>query len=202
MSLKEFMNILVIKNQLINAPVDNLLEIYSNDDNFKELLNGLISIIENENIFLALDDNFSCKIYAILNDKDEEFDDITISKINYISRFLESIECCSQLVKNIKINAYSCYEEDIRGASFKSHNDFLQSIAYDANVLNSILRNDFSYVEKYDLFIYSLSSIINTIPGLFKNEIILNNTMNRLNYMSKRLNVNSKTYTIKIGHEN
>ena len=158
MSLRKFMNILIIKNQLVNAPIDKFLSIYSDENNFIELLDGLIYIIENENIFLALDDEFSCKIFSLLNAKELNYDDMTISKINYIETFLNSIESCNGIIRIVKMNNYLAYEEEIRGAKFESHNKFLQSIAYDAIVLDSILSNNFSNIKKYDLFIYSLES--------------------------------------------
>ena len=90
--------------------------------------------------------------------------------------------------KNILLNNYLAYHEDVRQLYFNDHNDFIYTLGYDANVYDSLLKGNLDNLNE-DLFFGATNYFLETIPELYQNPTYINLTTAKLKQMSKKYNI-------------
>ena len=176
-----FADILTLKYEVINEETSDLMEEYSNYENFQEFITTVNNLIGFESVFFMLNDSFIEKILKILNYGKYKFAPKFTKLINETIISLNEIKCTSENVRNLKLNAYLSYQEDIRKTTFIDNESFITSLGFDAIALAAIINKDYDEINNKELFIKSLNYLIDTVPDLFKDNNVYNNTNEILN---------------------
>lgn len=153
-SISDFVNVLCLKNQLINVDEEILLEVYKDYDNYVTFLSSVITMINNEDDspFLLYRDSFLRKINDIVqihryDAKDKE----VVNAANEIIGYLNHIKSYSLSDRRLIKEAYRSYNEDVRKTTFIDEKEFLYSLGYDAAVYAAIVEDDMEKITENDL---------------------------------------------------
>ena len=125
--------VLALKNQLLGLSSSKLIEIYKDDNLFLDFLTTLIYMLENENQFLYMSDEFFDNIYSIIGEKRFDFKDKeTIDKINNIISKLNHMKQIPEKEKSKELNDYINNQIKKRKINYEiNYDDFLDYQLYD-----------------------------------------------------------------------
>ena len=183
-SSSEFENVMIFKNQLINLDKKQLLELYKDVSNYALFINVIVILINCENVLFLLDDNYINKIYSLLDIHRYDLNDKnTFNIINDIIDALNKIKSIEN--KEEYVSEYVKYQENLRGFKFKTTDDFLYALTYDAVVVAG-LKDKKIPIEFDDLFLSSINYFLNIYPEYFEDEEILENVFLRLEEIVSR----------------
>lgn len=185
-NIKNFTRVMYLKRELVNTKIDQLIEKYYDTEKFISFLDDIKLMNEMDTCFLLLDDSFINKIEKIsmtqrFNIKNEKY----ISLINDFICYTNDLQHYPENKKNILLNNYLAYHEDVRQLDFTNHEDFVYTLGYDANVYDSLQEDNLDET----LFFGSTNYFLETIPELYQNPTYINLTISKLKQMSKRYNI-------------
>ena len=172
-TMEDFIDCLCLKNQLVHAPLDKMLEEYQNYDSYAEFLLAVLTLKDTDSSFLLYDDSFMDKILRVL--EIHRFDAITLDTknvINDIIRYVNFMKSIDSKMKELLKKEYQSYHEDMRKIGFMDDESFLYSIAYDAVVLSALYEHDLSFITEQDMFLASINYFIEELPELFEDGVI------------------------------
>ena len=191
----DFIYATCLKNQLINAPIEVLIDNYSNKDDYIQLLKNIEKLINIDEELFLLDGKIYKKAKEKI-DKGKKYNDKNIN--NYINEFilkLNNIYGINKKEKEVKIEQYLSKEETVRKIKILENKDLLKAMAYDGIVLSYIV-NDLDYDYLNPIFtVSSIYYILENIPELFTVEEFKNNTIIMLTSAIKNstiLNISNK----------
>lgn len=188
-NIKNFTRVMYLKRELVNTKIDQLIEKYYDTEKFISFLDDIKLMNEMDTCFLLLDDSFINKIEKIsmtqrFNIKNEKY----ISLINDFICYTNDLQHYPENKKNILLNNYLAYHEDVRQLDFTNHEDFVYTLGYDANVYDSLQEDNLDNLDE-TLFFGSTNYFLETIPELYQNPTYINLTISKLKQMSKRYNI-------------
>ncbi len=191
----DFIYATCLKNQLINAPIEVLIDNYSNKDDYIQLLKNIEKLINIDEELFLLDGKIYKKAIELI-DKGKKYNDKNIN--NYINELilkLNNIYGINRKEKEVKIEQYLSKEETVRKIKILENKDLLKAMAYDGIVLSYIV-NDLDYDYLNPIFtVSSIYYILENIPELFTVEEFKNNTIIMLTSAIKNstiLNISNK----------
>lgn len=187
-NINNFTRVMYLKHELVNTKIDKLIEKYYDTEKFISFLED-IKLMNEMDTFLLLDASFIDKIEKIsmtqrFNIKNEKY----ISLINDFICYTNDLQHYPENKKNILLNNYLAYHEDVRQLDFTNHEDFVYTLGYDANVYDSLQEDNLDNLDE-TLFFGSTNYFLETIPELYQNPTYINLTISKLKQMSKRYNI-------------
>ena len=186
---KQFLNILNLKSQLINFDENKLKEMYKdNYENYVLFLNAVGMLINNEMPFLLLNnEEYIDKILTVaqthrFSTEDNEVKDL----VNQI------IIACNEIIRLPEGDKYAyrydyiVNQEDLRDVGFYEEEDLIYALNFDSFLVHVLKDSDMEYLYACDndQALMSLNYIYNMCPSFFDDETIMNNTIEKLDYMT------------------
>ena len=202
-TLDDYINLVALKNQLINAKLSVLLKDY-NDDYllYLQFLSSVIMLLETDSGFLLFSEDAKEKIYSIIDihrfDDDKEVSEL----VNEIIGELNAINGYPKEMKKLMKAQYLAYQEELRQVSILNGETLIQLMAYDALCLFSLNTQDEFELkpnEEYS-FLSSLNYLIGTCPEIFKDPDIKKNAEKAIDIIMKKggfFNFKGRKYTKK-----
>lgn len=174
--LKDFYELLIIKNHLIKVPIEDLKKTYKSNEDFLWFLDAVALLTQKEKGFLLLSDEIKKRIITVIEDHKFDCDSETLEVINDTVVYFNQLENVNKLLKEIIRKSYIAYQEKIRGVNFLSEESLFESLSYDGIVFNALKDNDLSAIDDSDYFLLSISYLISSIPEFFQNDEVHSNT--------------------------
>lgn len=201
--LDDYINLLALKNQLINAKLSTLTKDYESDYNlYIQFLNSVIMLINTDSGFLLFSKEAKDKIYSIIDIHRFGDDKEVTACINEIIGALNSMNGYPPEMKKLMKEQYLAYQEEIRQVSILNGETLIQLMAYDALCLFSLNSQDEFNIkpnEEYS-FLSSLNYLIGTCPEIFKDPDIKKNAEKAIDIIMKKggfFNFKGRKYTKK-----
>lgn len=179
-NLEDFLNIIILKSQLVNMPEEKLLEEYQDKDRYGTFIDTANIMLDRDSGFLLLDESIARKIESVIASnrfkiKDEDYTTVAnevIIKINLACDY-------SKDLKEKVLESYRIYQEESRHISFDDDEELIEAIGYDAYVYDSI-KND-NGVDLNTIYLYgSINYFKETIPEIYEDEEFRNNAIKKL----------------------
>lgn len=163
-SVKDYFNILVLKNHLIILNDEQLSEVYHDDINYAIFIKALHKLISIDSGFLFLGDEIISKIERVIDYNRFKTDSNTLDTINEIIVFLNSVKHSSFEHKNLYQMAYLAYHEETRKVKINDIDELLDYLAYDARIVAVVVDGDTAAVDDDTKFMASLNYLIEMAP--------------------------------------
>ena len=147
-SVDDYINLLALKNQLINAKLSVLMEDYEKDYLlYLQFLESVYMLFDTDSGFLLFSEDAKEKIYSIIDihrfDDDKEISEC----VNEIIGALNSMNGYTPEIKKLMKEQYLAYQEEIRKVHILNGDTLVQLMAYDALCLSSLNNIFFSFSE-------------------------------------------------------
>lgn len=169
--LEDLYKMLVIKNQFAALDDKQLMEIYSDKDRYVNFLESISLLINNDSCFLVLDERFLDKVQRIIQIHRFSFDHPEAKEfINELICYVNAVRAYPEPTKGILRNGYLTYHEEQRETSFRTHPEFVASLATDAVVFSALVNDRIDLIRNYDYALMSLNYLMKDYPELFKDE--------------------------------
>ena len=201
--LDDYINLLALKNQLINAKLSVLMKDYENDYLlYLQFLESVYMLLDTDSGFLLFSDEAKDKIYSIIDIHRFDDDKEVSSCVNEIIGFLNSMNGYTSEMKKLMKEQYLAYQEEIRKVHILNGETLIQLIAYDALCLFSLNTQEELVLkdnEEYS-FLSSLNYLIETCPEIFNDSDIKRNALKALDMIMKKggfFNFKGRKYTKK-----
>lgn len=166
--LKEYQNILNLKNHLICLSERELENIYQDMDFYLAFIQTVFSLIENEGGMLLLDEDYIKKVLSVLQIHRFDCPNKEVKEdINGIIQCLNGVKAYPDSLKNGLKNAYLAYQEEQREITFNTKEAFAASLSYDAIVFNAIQKGQEEDIKHDKYYVMSLNYLLKTCPELF-----------------------------------
>lgn len=182
----EFIDCLCLKNQLVHAPLEKMLEEYQNYDSYEEFLLAMLVLRDSDSAFLLYNEEFSNKILRVL--QIHRFDAINQdlkSTINDIIAYVNYMKSLSPNIKELLKQEYRVYHEDVREIVFADDECFLYSLAYDAIVLSSLQDSSLDMITEDDMFLASVNYLMEVYPELLRDDTTFQLLSDRIDKLAR-----------------
>lgn len=202
-SVDDYINLLALKNQLINAKLSTLMKDY--EENYLlylQFLQSVYMLLETDCGFLLFSEEAKEKIYSIIDIHRFDDDKEVSACVNELIGYLNAINGYQPEVKKLMKEQYLAYHEDIRQIRILNGDTLIQLMAYDALclfALNTQEEFELKPNEEYS-FLSSLNYLVSTCPELFKDPDIRKNAEKALDIIMKKggfFNFKGRKYTKK-----
>ncbi len=166
--LEDRINIIYLKNQLINASQEQLLELYKDDKSYGFFIDTLNITMDAEPAFFLLDEGLLAKAMGVVYAHRFEFKNPSYNEIvNEIITFHNELTHYQDYVKVQRANAYIRWQSEVHDLSFYSKEDLLACLAHDALTIQQLVKNDFSNADPA-YFLASVNYLVNVLPEFFE----------------------------------
>ncbi len=189
LDLRELEIILSIKNGIINATKEEMIEDYSNLENYNMLIKGLNILLENEKAFFLLEDNYIEKTLDVINKKRNDYKAILNNEINKVIIGLNSLKTVSKSKKSEMLYEYIKKEESKRSYTLLSFKELEKSMAYDVIALTALETDDIKMISNIKLYLHSINYLLNEIPALFIDDAIFMTCKKSLKIIKENSNI-------------
>ena len=181
-SLTDFENLLMMKNQLLTLSSDRLVDLYQNIDDYVIFIDTIICMLKEESAFLYLDKEIVNKIQKVLQIHRFDIGNTEIiDAINAVTLYLNDVECASDDYRKMLVISYEEYQKCIRDTSFDKFNDFLYVLSCDAPVFLS-LKGVIELPEiDNSILLPSIIYLLERCPEFFENKDVHDKAWNMLN---------------------
>jgi len=158
----DYENILCLRNQLINVPVEVLLEKYDGRDEFSLFVDAVAAFCQKDSAFLLFDESFIEKIETVILEYRTKFKDVpNLTKVvNEIIVYLNEVKGYSDTFKNSLKEHYLDWNEDCRDIIFATEEVFIDALAYDAVAFTALKEGNMELIQADALFISSVNYFI------------------------------------------
>ena len=177
-TLDDYINLLALKNQLINAKLNVLMKDYNeNYLLYLQFLESVYMLLETDSGFLLFSEEAKDKIYSIIDIHRFDDDKEVSACVNEIIGYLNAMNGYSPEMKKLMKEQYLAYQEELRQVTILNGETLIQLMAYDALCLFSLNSQDeFSIKpnEEYS-FLSSLNYLVGTCPEIFNDSDIKRN---------------------------
>lgn len=186
-NLEDKKNIIYLRNQLINAQLSKLREIYSTFGDYAFFLDTLNIALDAEPAFFLIDDSIMEKAKIILSERRWVYDEEDFKTvINEIISSMNSLSALPVNVKNAQKNAYLSWQEAQRQFVFPTQEEFLHGLAYDAIVLEKLYAQNLSDLEA-PYFLASTNYLAKNLPEFYHEDPQrINITLEKLDEHAKK----------------
>lgn len=179
--LQEFLNIIHIKNELINLTEEELKDTYKSNEDYYWFIKTLDTMTKQDDCFLLLESSFLDKIQEIIQNKRYDLvDKKYIELTNEIICQINSLRNYPEHKRNIKLNHYVLYHEEIRQLDFDNHEDFLHTLANDYIVYKKLIQDDVKDIDGA-IFFGTTNYFLEFIPQLYEKSSNQEITKKKLN---------------------
>lgn len=167
-NLEDRVNIIYLRNQLINAKLEQLLELYKDDKSYGFFIDTLNIAMDAEPAFFLLDGEILEKAMSVVYAHRFEFKDPTYSEIvNEIITAYNELTYYPDSIKIQKANAYIIWQSEVHDLPFYSKEDLLACLAHDALTIHNLANKDFSNTDPA-YFLASINYLVNVLPEFFE----------------------------------
>ena len=202
-TLDDYINLLALKNQLINAKLSTLMKDYKeNYLLYLQFLQSVYMLLETDSGFLLFSEEAKEKIYSIIDIHRFDDDKEISACVNEIIGYLNAMNGYRPEMKKLMKEQYLAYQEDIRQINILNGETLINLMAYDAFCLFSLNTQDEFNIkpnEEY-LFLSSLNYLIGTCPEIFNDPDIKKNAEKAIDIIMKKggiFNFKGKKYSKK-----
>lgn len=202
-TLDDYINLLALKNQLINAKLSTLMKDYKEDYLlYLQFLESVYMLLETDSGFLLFSEEAKEKIYSIIDIHRFDDDKEVSACVNEIIGYLNAMNGYSPEMKKLMKEQYLAYQEDIRQINILNGETLIDLMAYDALCLFSLNTQDEFNIkpnEEYS-FLSSLNYLIGTCPEIFNDPDIKKNAEKAIDIIMKKggfFNFKGKKYSKK-----
>lgn len=186
-SVKDFANVMCLKNQLVNVPIEKLEEVYQDYDSYVTFLDTVAVLTNVDSVFLLFKDDYVRKIESITQIHRFDTQDKEVKKAaNEVIGYLNRIKTYEPGYRRMLKASYIAYQEEARKTLTKSTDLLLYSIGYDALSYVAITEGDMDKITEDDMFLASINYFIETIPEIFKDEDTRKRTLEKLEELEKK----------------
>ena len=205
-TVRDFVDVLCLKNQLINVEKEKLLEVYKDYENYITFVSTVLNMIETEDSPLLLyRDSFVKKIEDVVQIyKDSARSSKVRRAANDVVRYLNHIKSYSTIDRKLLKEAYKSYNEGVRKTNFLDERDFLYAVGYDAAVYAALVEDNMDLITQDDMFLSSVNYLLEKIPTIFDNKDVQERTLSKLEELERGwnpFNIRIRKYS-KITREN
>lgn len=185
--ITDFVDVLCLKNQLVNVDQEKLIEVYSDYENYITFIDSVLTMIKMEETpFLLYRDTFLRKLEAVVQlHRYDAVDGEVRKKANKVVGLLNSIKNCSTIDRKILKEAYRSYNEDVRKNTFIDETDFLYSVGYDAAVYAALVDDNMDLIIQDDMFLSSINYLLDKAPVIFDNKDIQERVLSKFDELEK-----------------
>jgi len=185
--LNDFENVICLKNQLLSVPIETLLDVYSDYENFVTFLDS-VSVLSNiDSAFLLFDSGCLEKIETIIQMMRFQYKDpVIIKAINEIILYLNGIKFLDSTKKDILKEGYLDYHEDCRKITMENEATFLDSLAYDAVCYAALKEGHMETISDDDLFLASVNYLLEAVPQFFRAPDVADRLLSKLGELEKK----------------
>ncbi len=191
--LLEDLSLLIFKNQLLCASIEELKKFYADEKCYLSFLDTIALVSQREPAFFLLSTELKSRILQIIDiyrySGNKEISDY----VNEVVVYLNSIYNIPQELSDLMIQSYIQFHEELRDAKFDNISDFLMALSYDAVLVSALDNNKMDLLKGYDLNMSSFNYLISTSPEFFDNKDIRDRVVNVLNNEE----VNSRPFSKK-----
>lgn len=167
-TLEDFQDVICLRNQLLNAPLQTLMDEYQDYNQYVTFINSVITFSNIDSGFLLFDDNLIDKISRIIQIyRFENPPQDVRDAINSIILYLNRVKAYPKEYKELLKSGYREYQEDTRKVSFETDADMLYSLGYDGIVLMALQQEQYEDLQ-VDMFLASINYFLETMPELFQ----------------------------------
>lgn len=202
-TVDDYINLLALKNQLINAKLSTLMQDYKNDYLlYLQFLESVYMLLETDSGFLLFSEDAKEKIYSIIDIHRFDDDKEVSACVNEIIGYLNAMNGYKPELKKLMKEQYLAYQEEIRQIRILNGDTLIQLMAYDALCLFSLNTQDELEIkpnEEYS-FLSSLNYLIGTCPEIFNDPDIKRNAEKAIDLIMKKggfFNFKGRKYTKK-----
>lgn len=180
---KKFVAMLVVKNQLINASIDQIMKINEGEARTEVFLSAINQLLKDENAFVLMDSGLLLKIEEFINERRFRYSNNELNHlINEVIVELNSIKTKNEDQINLIKNGYLAYQEDCRKISFRENEELLCSMAYDIIVYMNLEKGSLADLEFDGLFLASTNYFLRTVPEIYDDSSFLEQTLQKIEY--------------------
>lgn len=174
-----FLSNIILINKLISTPTNMMLE---TNNNRSEFLKAITNLLETEDGFVLMDPSFLLKIenfiYANRFEHKNSKDDLEM--INHIISKINFLNSKNDLQVKITRFNYLYYQEKCRKLSFKSEEQFFNSLAYDITVYENLMSKSLENINNNYFFLGTTNYFLEVVPELYQNNLFLEQTIKQL----------------------
>ena len=186
-NVKDFANVLSLRNQLVNVPIEKLEEVYQDYDNYVAFLDTVAVMTNIDSAFLLFKADYLKKIENVIqihrfDTKDKDVKDA----INSIIEYINTIKSYRPEYRKLLTTSYVSYQAKARNTNFASTDMMLYSLGYDALSYVAITEGDMDKITEDDMFLASINYFIETIPEIFKDEDTRKRTLEKIEELEKK----------------
>lgn len=203
LSVCDFENLLILKNQLITLPTERLVKVYDAISDYINFINSVIDLINEETPFLYLSDEFKRKIEDVIQVHRFDLYKETNDSINQIYDALNTIDDDFKIYykhQEVAKANYLKFQEEIRKMKFYNREDFLFALSYDGVVMAGLKTNPLIIKEK-KFFLASMNYLLEMAPKDFFDDTMIMNAEDKLKKFkdnSSILDINTRVNSNKI----
>ena len=202
-TLDDYINLLALKNQLINGKLSTLMKDYKeNYLLYLQFLESVYMLLETDSGFLLFSEEAKEKIYSIIDIHRFDDDKEVSACVNELIGYLNAINGYQPEIKKLMKEQYLAYQEELRQINILNGETLIDLMAYDALCLFSLNTQDEFNIkpnEEYS-FLSSLNYLIGTCPELFNDPDIKKNAEKAIDIIMKKggfFNFKGKKYSKK-----
>ena len=189
----DFIDILELRANLVYASIEELKEIYKDDNDYLHFLCTLYNLLDIDNCgFAILDGKITSKIYSLLSYKRFELKDTNKAAFNLINELIIELNQANALDEDSRYlfkKSYLANQEKNRCIEYEYYNELLDSMGVDSFVIE-YLEGEEIPEEIPDVYIIgSLVYLNNIMPTLFQIDEVkerVNDLINNLYIPNKR----------------
>ncbi len=186
----DFNNILVLRNQLIAVPIEELCKLYQDKDRYISFLDSVALLSNKDSAFLFFSGEFLNKILSVVQIHRFDFDDEEVNKvINSIITYINQISNYSSSLVNLLKNHYLIFQEEQRETKFNSDDELFRSLAYDAWVFAALIDGNLESIQDGNLFLLSFNFLLKNCPELFQDKNVRDNATALLDKVGKETRI-------------
>lgn len=172
-------SLILLRFQLLNLSKEEMIGLYSSDENFKILLSGILYNMQEEPGFFAMDDDIIKKIEQINNELRFQFVDDESRKMgNCILKQFAHINYGDQFQRSDLIREYMMYQVWIRDYipdkdKVLSYDEFTNLLSFDYITYSCLLDKDYEDLYQSRSFLASTNVFLKEWPEFYKRESYL-----------------------------
>lgn len=166
--LQDKIDVIFMKNQLLAGPMDEMKALTASYDDFGTFIDILNVALDAEPAFFLMDRKLIEKAEDIVAAKRfDHKDPIYNAIINEIITQINALNAVPEDIRDRQVRAYVEWNCEVRQLGSLSSTEFLQALAYDAEVIDKIIEQDLSDINPL-YFFSSINYLTAVMPELFQ----------------------------------
>ena len=168
-NLQDKIDVIYMKNQLLAGPMDEMKKLTESYDDFGTFIDILNITLDAEPAFFLLDTKLLDKAEDLMSEKRFEYPvPINNQIINEIIGQINALRTLPEDIKTRQLMAYIEWNCEVRQLGQLSSIEFLQALAYDAEVIDGIVEKDLSDITNPLYFFSTINYLTVFMPELIE----------------------------------